>query len=78
MWFSRRREFRADAGAAKQVGSHKMISALKKLQTLQPLNADVRGKSLSTSKISSYGSVMALFSTHPPLEKRIAALQAQV
>lgn len=78
MWFSRRREFRADAGAAKQVGRQKMISALKKLQTLQPLNADVRGKSLSTSKISSYGSVMALFSTHPPLEKRIAALQAQV
>ena len=77
MWFSRRREFKADAGAAKQVGTHKMISALKKLQTLQPLPPDARGKALATAKISGYGTVMALFSTHPPLEKRIAALESQ-
>ncbi|MBU2644602.1 protease HtpX [bacterium] len=75
MWFSRQREFRADAGAARQVGRHKMIDALRKLQSAQHLPPDARGKALATAKISGYGSVMALFSSHPPLEKRISALQ---
>ncbi len=78
MWFSRHREFRADAGAAAQVGKHKMIDALQKLQVLQQLPADARGKALSSLKISGYGNVMALFSTHPPLEKRIEALRNQL
>ncbi len=76
MWFSRHREFRADAGSAKLAGSNKMIAALKKLKKLSALPTDNRGKSLNTMKISDKPSrFFALFSSHPPLDKRIAALQ---
>jgi len=77
-WFSRHREFRADAGGRILAGKPEMIGALQALQRLygQPELADPRGAALQTLKISGKsGGLMALFSTHPPLEARIAALQ---
>jgi heat shock protein HtpX len=76
MWFSRQREFRADAGSAKYVGKEKMISALKRLQALINAPEDPRGPEFKAMKISDKpNSIIALLSSHPPLEARIAALQ---
>ena len=72
-WFSRAREFRADAGAAALTGRGKMIAALQRLQSTKQL-VDTREPELATLKISG-GRAMMLLSTHPPLEARIAALQ---
>jgi heat shock protein HtpX len=72
-WFSRAREFRADAGAAVLSGRENMIAALRRLQTTKQL-VDTREPELATLKISG-GRAWMLFSTHPPLEARIAALQ---
>jgi heat shock protein HtpX len=72
-WFSRAREFRADAGAATLAGREKMIAALRRLQGSKEL-IDNREPALATLKISG-GRAMMLFATHPPLEARIAALQ---
>lgn len=72
-WFSRAREFRADAGAATLAGREKMIAALRRLQGTKQL-IDNREPELATLKISG-GRAMMLFSTHPPLEARIAALE---
>jgi len=73
-WFSRAREFRADAGAATLAGRGKMIAALQRLQqNTKMIEAD--HPALATLKISGSRSWMALLSTHPPLETRIAALQ---
>ena len=74
-WFSRKREFRADAGSAKLLGSTvPMQNALARLGGLQP---GALPSSMSASGISgSGGGWGALFSTHPPMEERIAALQA--
>jgi len=74
-WFSRKREFRADAGSAKLLGSPvPMQHALARLGGLEP---GALPSSLSASGISGGGSGWgALFSTHPPMEERIAALQA--
>ena len=73
MWFSRHREFHADAGSAKLVGREKMIAALQRLKTsYEPQEATsmmafcINGKSKSLSE---------LFMTHPPLDKRIEALR---
>lgn len=74
-WFSRAREFRADAGAAALAGSGKMIAALQRLQ-LTTQRIDTEQPALATMKIAGAGSWMALLSTHPPLEARIAALRA--
>jgi len=73
-WFSRQREFRADAGSAKLLGSTvPMQHALARLGGLQP---GALPSSLNASGISSGGGGWgALFSTHPPMEERIAALQ---
>jgi heat shock protein HtpX len=73
-WFSRQREYRADAGAAALVGHPRsMIAALARLQQMQtgglPQNMAAMG-------IGPSPGIMQLFSTHPPLEERIAALQA--
>jgi heat shock protein HtpX len=73
-WFSRAREFRADAGAAALSGRDKMIAALRRLQTTQQL-VDTGQPSLATMKISGARGWLSLVSTHPPLEARIAALQ---
>jgi heat shock protein HtpX len=74
-YFSRRREFRADAGSAKLLGPQKMISALRALANTQEL-IDPSTKSAATLKISDRPTSFSLFSTHPPLEERIRALQA--
>lgn len=76
MWFSRYREFRADSGSAQYVGKDKMIKALQRLQQLMDKTpTDDRAPAFNAMKISSHGSWLALFSSHPPLEKRIEALQ---
>ncbi|MFN3792006.1 protease HtpX [Massilia sp.] len=74
-WFSRKREFRADAGSAKLLGSPvPMQHALARLGGLAP---GALPSSMAASGISgSGGGLGALFSTHPPMEQRIAALQA--
>ena len=75
-WFSRAREFRADAGAATLAGRGKMIAALRRLQGTHDL-VDTGTPSLATMKIAGGDSRwMLLFSTHPPLEARIAALES--
>jgi heat shock protein HtpX len=76
MYFSRYREFRADAGSADLVGHERMTMALQKLQVLSQTLVDPRGKSFSTMKISDRPSrFMAIFSSHPPIEERLAALK---
>ncbi|MCA1322693.1 protease HtpX [Herbaspirillum sp. alder98] len=75
MYFSRQREYRADAGAAALMGSNlPMINALRRLGGLEP---DGLPQNLQASGISGRQSWMGLFSSHPPLETRIAALQAR-
>ncbi len=75
-YFSRRREFRADAGGAKFAGRDKMLSGLLKLQTeFEQIAPDNSGTAVL--KISNKSSGwMSMFSTHPPLEERIRRLQA--
>ncbi|MEZ4352613.1 MAG: protease HtpX [Myxococcota bacterium] len=70
-WFSRRREFRADAGGARYAGRENMIAALERLKGgSAPLPDGMAAFGIGG------GGVMELFSTHPPLDKRIAALRA--
>lgn len=72
MYFSRQREFRADAGAASLMGNRQpMISALKRLGGLQ--SGDLP-QQMAASGISGKNGMMALFSSHPPIEQRIEAL----
>ncbi|HTN50733.1 MAG TPA: protease HtpX [Burkholderiaceae bacterium] len=72
-WFSRRREFRADAGAVTLMGSNRpMINALARLGGMQPGQLPQQVQAMG---ISGPGGMMALFSSHPPIEQRIAALQ---
>ena len=73
-WFSRAREFRADAGAATLAGRGKMISALQRLQQNTKM-IETEHPALATMKISGARSWLGLLSTHPPLDARIAALQ---
>ena len=75
MWFSRQREFRADAGGARLAGREKMIAALEKLQR-------VAGQPPLPDKMAAFGiaggqslGIKRLFMTHPPLAERIAALR---
>lgn len=74
--FSRFREFRADEGSAKMLGKSQMIAALRKLNVLhEKLAGKVEtDERLATMQISTY-KISRLFSTHPPLEQRIAALE---
>jgi heat shock protein HtpX len=74
-WFSRAREFRADAGAAALAGRGNMIAALQRLQTTTQL-VDPNQPALATMKIAGAKGWLSLLSTHPPLEQRIAALQS--
>jgi heat shock protein HtpX len=73
-WFSRQREFRADRGGAMLAGRDRMIAALRRLAANHEL-VDPQHQALATLKISGTRSWMSLFSTHPPLEARIAALE---
>lgn len=71
-WFSRWREFRADAGAARLMGQpHSMVRALQRLGALQPGALPQGMQALGIA-----GGIGKLFASHPPLEERIAALQA--
>jgi heat shock protein HtpX len=73
MWFSRWREFRADAGSARLEGKAAMISALQRL-------AAGHGESTLPKEVAAFGiagSFGKLFASHPPIEARIAALQQQ-
>ncbi|NGZ84219.1 protease HtpX [Duganella aceris] len=73
-WFSRQREFRADAGSAKLLGSSvPMQHALARLNGMQP---GALPQSIAASGITNGGGWGALFSTHPPFEQRIAALRS--
>lgn len=70
-WFSRRREFRADEGGAEYAGTENMIAALERLKGgSTPLPENMAAFGIDG------GGVRALFSTHPPLDVRIAALRA--
>jgi heat shock protein HtpX len=73
-WFSRRREFRADAGSAHYLGSPQpMMRALARLGGLPPGELP---KSLTGFGITDRSAIASLFATHPPIEERIRALQA--
>ncbi len=74
MWFSRWREFRADAGGARLGGRENMISALQRLAGNQGEAA--LPKAIQAFGISGQGGISRLFMSHPPLEERIAALRA--
>lgn len=77
MWFSRQREFRADAGSANLAGKQKMIAALKRLQ-LSSRQAQLPDQLAAFGISGGIGSgLMSLFMSHPPLEERIAALEAR-
>jgi heat shock protein HtpX len=73
-WFSRAREFRADAGAATLSSRGNMIAALQRLAANKGL-VDESQPQLATMKINGGKGFMSMISTHPPLEARIAALQ---
>lgn len=73
MWFSRYREFRADAGSAQLVGKEKMIAALERLQRIhepQQLEGSLAAFMINAPRTKE------LFMSHPPLEKRIEALRS--
>ncbi|TCP13305.1 heat shock protein [Bisgaardia hudsonensis] len=74
MWFSRYREFRADAGSAELVGKQKMIAALQRLQSLHEPQ-EMEGQLAAFAINGKRGGLAALFLSHPPLEKRIEALR---
>ena len=74
-WFSRRREFRADAGGAQLESASAMAAALRRLQTLQDTRSHLP-ESLNAFGIRG-GGMSQLFATHPPLEERIARLEGR-
>ncbi|MEQ1775854.1 MAG: protease HtpX [Burkholderiales bacterium] len=76
MWFSRYREFHADAGGASLAGKHKMIAALERLK----MNHEEAAlpKSVAAFGISGGNAFSKLFMTHPPLEERIEALRRAI
>ena len=74
-WFSRQREFRADRGAATIMGrAQPMVAALRRLGGISEGELP---KNMSAFGISGKGGALALFSSHPPIEERIAALQSR-
>jgi heat shock protein HtpX len=75
MWFSRYREFRADAGGAKLEGRDSMIGALERLRQQHPHPLPDQMAAFGISGTLGQG-LKRLFMTHPPLEERIAALRA--
>ena len=76
MWFSRRREFRADRGGAQLAGTDKMIAALEELKRVhEPLPAR-QFAAFGIADGSTAGGLRGLFLSHPPLDERIAALRA--
>ncbi len=75
MWFSRRREFRADAGSARLLGTPQpMVQALMRLGGMQP---GALPQSIAAAGVSGAPGWGGLFASHPPIEQRIAALQGR-
>ncbi|MBI3548900.1 MAG: protease HtpX [Elusimicrobia bacterium] len=74
-WFSRWREFRADAGGAQLAGRGNMIAALKSLQRNAEGVDMSHSRAVNTLKIAGPRSLLALFASHPPIPERIAALE---
>ena len=72
MYFSRQREFIADTGGADLAGHHNMINALKRLGQVEP---EALPEQMAAFGINDKGGIMALFSSHPPIEDRILALE---
>jgi heat shock protein HtpX len=75
MWFSRQREFRADAGGASLAGRRNMINALKRLGSLHPAPLPDKMAAFGIAG-GGGGGLKRLFMTHPPIEERVAALEA--
>jgi heat shock protein HtpX len=78
MWFSRRREFRADLGGARLAGRDSMIRALQGLQRIHhpaALPKAIQAFAISSGGGKPLGGLTRLFMSHPPIEERIAALQ---
>ena len=72
MCFSRKREFIADTGGADLAGHQHMINALKRLGQVEP---EALPEQMAAFGINDKGGISALFSSHPPIEARIAALE---
>ncbi|CAM4300984.1 protease HtpX [Bordetella tumbae] len=72
-WFSRQREYRADAGSAQLMGSREPM--MRALARLGGLEAGELPKSFEASGIAGKGGLAAIFASHPPIQSRIAALQ---
>ncbi len=78
MYFSRKREFRADAGSAKLAGREKMIAALEKLKrSVEPKNMPDEMEAFGINGRMGGSSIKRLFMSHPPLDERIEALKAR-
>jgi heat shock protein HtpX len=77
MWFSRRREFRADAGGAHLAGRNSMIAALERLKAAQEPSLPAQLAAFGIGGGPGTG-LQRLFMSHPPLEERIAALRSEV
>lgn len=76
MWFSRQREFRADAGSAQLVGAPKMIAALQRLKAMQTGQLPDQLAAFGIAGGKGTRLIQQLFMSHPPLEARIAALKS--
>jgi len=72
MYFSRKREYIADTGGADLAGHQNMIDALKRLGQVEP---EALPEQMAAFGINDKGGIMALFSSHPPIESRIEALE---
>jgi heat shock protein HtpX len=76
-WFSRQREFRADAAGAHLAGAPAMIGALERLRAEQGAPSELPDTMVAFGIRTGGNTMMRLFMTHPPLEERIAALKAR-
>jgi heat shock protein HtpX len=76
-WFSRQREFRADAAGAQLAGAPAMIGALERLRAEQGAPSELPDTMVAFGIRTGGNTMMRLFMTHPPLEERIAALKAR-
>jgi heat shock protein HtpX len=75
-WFSRLREYRADAGGARLAGRQNMVHALERLKSMQERVDPAAQPAIQSLKIAGQGTgLLALFASHPPLDERIARLQ---
>ena len=77
MWFSRRREIRADAGGASLAGREKMIAALERLSANRPSTLPAQVEAFGIAGGMGQG-LKKLFLSHPPMEQRIAALRSSI